>query len=807
MVLDLSNLQSHPNKLLKTHINGVKSKALLRNPTVITEYAALFHDFGKINPNFQQKLKGIKNAEYSQHSYISAYALLNWYITNRENANKILTIEGYDLTKLKIVAAIILHHHGDLPNMDQNVLNTPYEAMIEYLKDNFQKLPISDYLKEELGFAHNNFDLSIKKWDLNKLLNIDLGNENELEAWSKNALEYYLETQYSFASVIESDKRDAASNDFLNFSDSLKQCVNQLNDGLDLTFSQLSEKAKATDLNKLRTEIRIEAVETISNLLQTNQRIFTLTAPTGAGKTYTLLAIAKEIQKNKGNLGIIFALPFLSITEQVQEIIDTIGIDSLSVNSKAFNERIEKAQNDYETNQTNEKLKGLLIEDFIETTFDHPFVITTFVQLFESLLSNRNSALLKLPNFSNRIFLIDELQALPPRLYIFFSAWLDAFCKRYNSYAILSTATMPNLEIPEKKELEGNSKYRNKAPSLLFKNYQTPNDLLKPQKFFSENVFNRYKINVLNNSLTIDDLSVKIKQETLSCLIILNTIQDTKDLFEKLSDSNSVYLLNTHFTPNDRLQKINTIKKRLYSEKIILISTQLIEAGVDVDFPVVYRDLCPLPSLIQSAGRCNRNKRTDFGQVNLIQLVKENGKLSSELVYRKEAKQFLNFIRENITGVIEEKDLFIIQKAFFKSIATNLEIGEYPEGGFNLIEKVNLAQFQSVGEFQLINDNIFGKQYQYYVPLNDIDENFEILENIAESISPKDYEEARKIKIALNLQLKKMSGQIVSIRVRDESDLPIQTNRKDIYGLKKISLEYYTFEKGIAMNKKAFCFL
>ena len=144
-------------------------------------------------------------------------------------------------------------------------------------------------------------------------------------------------------------------------------------------------------------------------------------------------------------------MPFLSITEQVQEIISNIlNIDVLSVNSKSFNERIEKAQQEYETEQSSEKLKALLVEDFIENTFDHPFIITTFVQLFETLLSNRNSTLLKLPNFANRIFLIDEVQALPPRLYIFFTAWLDAFCKMNNSYAILSTATMPYLGIPDK---------------------------------------------------------------------------------------------------------------------------------------------------------------------------------------------------------------------------------------------------------------------------------------------------------------------------------------------------------------------
>src|SRR5690606_19486709 len=176
---------------------------------------------------------------------------------------------------------------------------------------------------------------------------------------------------------------------------------------------------------------------------------------------------------------------------------------------------------------------------------------------------------------------------------------------------------------------------------------------------------------------------------------ILNTIQDTKDLLEHVADLPNTFLLNTHFTPQDRLAKIEEVKCLLPNEKVILISTQLIEAGVDIDFPLVYRDLCPLPSLIQSAGRCNRNKKYDFGTVYLIQLINRNNKYSSELIYRNDAKLFLDFIREKIKGEIEEKQLFQIQREFFESISKNLEIGSYPEGDMNLIQEINRAQFEN----------------------------------------------------------------------------------------------------------------
>ncbi|MFT4071215.1 MAG: CRISPR-associated helicase Cas3' [Dysgonamonadaceae bacterium] len=811
MVSDLENIKSHPEKLLKTHIEGVLNKSKTRTTSIIAKYAALFHDLGKINPNFQAKFNEIKSVGYSQHSYISAFAFLNWYINNKETGNKIFGIKGNDIIKLKLVTAIILHHHGNLPNMDENISLSTLNDLLQFLETEFAKLPISSYLSSILGFEHIPFDLSIKHWYKSDIPNIDLGlkgKEFEIKNWQKNALDYFLETQFAFASVIESDKRDAGDNNQFNYNERLDSNCAQLKESLNILFDSLSKKAYISELNNARTAIRQEAVNNLSVLLDTDQRVFTLTAPTGAGKTFTLLDIAREIQEKKENLGIIFALPFLSITEQVESIISkTLKVDILSVNSKSQNERIEKAQKEYETGQTAENLKKIIVEDFIENTFDHPLIITTFVQLFETLLSNRNSTLLKLPNFANRIFLIDEVQTLPPRLYIFFSAWLDAFCKRFNSYAILSTATMPDLRMPNKKVLSGNASFEKINPEILFRDYVVPIDLLSSHKYFNKDVFNRYVVNVIDEDLTIESLKVKILNEEKSVLIILNTIQDTKDLFNSLSDNNNVHLLNTHFTPEDRLEKIRYIKSQLERKKVILISTQLIEAGVDIDFPVVYRDLCPLPSLIQSAGRCNRNKNIDLGNVYLFQLINEKGKYSSELVYRNDGKLFLEFIKRNITGLIQEKELFNVQKYFFKLITQNLEIGAYPEEKMNLIEEINKAQFENIGKFQLINNNTFGTQYQFYIPKDDEDNEFEYLAELIKSISKENYNQAVKSKIDINSQLKKMSMRIISVRLKSKADIPPLAYPDAICGLLKLDRENYNSVIGFKSSNTDYCLL
>lgn len=795
MVSDIDTYKSHPDKELSVHIKGVLKKSQRNTDLKIAEIAAVFHDLGKMNPNFQQKINSNfpeqlvpKKSKYDEHSYLSVYAFLCF---GKSHPQKFRSILQNDFSNLWSIVASIAHHHGNLPDFDKSILKeTPIKKLDEFIKQS-PVLPVAKFLKQTLKFSQLDFSL-------NESIQIFDAVTFKYEIWKNNALQNFMQTQFAFSALIEADKRDASNNENYNFDSHVSKSRNELAISLNSTFSKFKSE---TPLNKLRTEIREEAVNGVRKALHKNKRLFELTAPTGAGKTYSLLSLASEIQKQKGDLGIIYALPYLSITEQVQDIASQLLSDILTVNSKSQNERIEKAQEKYETEQTSENLKELLQEDFIQQTFDHPFVITTFVQLFETLISNRNSTLLKLPNFANRIFLIDEIQALPPKLYVFFTAWLDQFCRNNNSYAVLSTATMPNFEMLDKGNMIN---YVN--PTHLFTQYQVPTPILKAEQYFQQAVFNRYQINLINeDNFVIDKLGKHVENQNQSCLVILNTIADTKLLYNYLNENNNCILLNTNFIPEDRTKKIELVKKCLIKEeKIILISTQLIEAGVDVDFPIVYRDLCPLPSLIQSAGRCNRNKKLLLGQVWFFQLTKENGKQSAELIYRNEAKQFLNFIRAEIKTAIQEKDLFDIQKRFFEYISKNLVVGEFEIGSekHNMIECVQKAEFETLGKFRLIPENKFGKQYQYYIRKDYEDESYDELTDLMfNSINTEDYEVKKKFKIAMNQKLKEMSKRILQVRVyqNKENEAPNYTNiNKEYFNIRVLAdLNDYNFGTGL----------
>lgn len=785
---DLTKYRSHPDKQLLAHTSGVVEKVRSLTSLKIAELAAIFHDVGKMNPNFQLKLDMPKVDGYSNHAYLSAFSFLCYCAANQKS---ILSDFNNEKERLGSVLAILAHHHGDLPDFPVILTEEEYSRLLTFLDGN-PELPITDFVKEFI--EHKDFSV----------LNHKLKNEFQSSIQYKltksitKPLDFFLETQFAFASLITADKSDASH--YQN-NDSIQVFCLQYHDKLN---TYLKKFPSDSELNKIRTQMREEANKKIKEELLKGVRVFSLTAPTGSGKTMMLLSLAGEILKNQENLRIIYALPYLSITEQVETICHKV-FDGLSdyiyrVDSKSENSSFEKLQAILDKDPA--AIREILASQFAEDIFDYPFIITTFVRIFETLVSNQNATLLKLPNFSKTIFLIDEIQSLPPRLYGFFVTFLDAFCKNLDSYAVFSTATMPNFVLPQNNKHNLNE---------FFKGYVPPPELLS-LKYFNEQVFNRYRIERLPNPIELKELASMLESEGGSVLVIMNTIQDTKDLFKELSErsiSADLKLLNTHFTPNDRKAKIEQSAKLLEEGKrVILISTQLIEAGVDIDFPIVYRDFCPVPSVVQSAGRCNRNgKHSEKGRIILFDLQK-NGIGRSTLIYRGKDSRFLNFAKEKIqASTLQEPEFLTVQQAFFNDIQTNALFGihygnQFKDEEIDFIQRLKEGAFAEIGKFRLIDEQVFGEEYRYYIPQGDNDTAFEQLENCyaeLKEIKFNDFQQ-RKIKyIQIENHLKSMAGNILQVRLKQTDITPIACSEK-CCGLLKLSRECYNSTTGIQLS-------
>ena len=807
MGFDLNKYYSHPGKLLKVHLENVVLSSKRFTSSRAAKLVSLFHDIGKVNPNFQQKLDGLCPKGYDHHAYLSAYV---FFLSLIRNSSIFQIPQGFNRKNYLIsLITIVAKHHGDLPNMmpnNGNSILSDYEVVNLYAFLDKTDIPLDEIISELielLGIKTTEFT-SLESLETQRVRNTFAELVTNKPNEYKVALPFYLEIQSIFSALIKADKSDAGdmvstidkeAEDLESFSHIYPSILQHYLDDLN----------SQTLLNVERTKIRQESINSIRKGLKDGKQIFELTAPTGSGKTLMLLSLASEIIKAKGAKRIIYGLPFLSITEQVEsEVLKILkGYECFvqRIDSKSTNTRFDDIQKELDENPSEKLLQELEALEFQEDTFGYPFIITTFVRIFETLLGNKNHELMKLPNFSNCVFLLDEIQSLPPRLYGFFVAYLDKFCKLTGSFAIVSTATQPALRLPDD----------NKEAKEFFLDYEQPFKLLS-LSHYENPVFNRYTVEVQKSIIDIEQLGHQVLQEEKSVLVILNTIQDTKDLYNfirKNMDDTNVLLLNTHFTPSDRSQKIYIAKEKLcQGDKVVLISTQLIEAGVDIDFPVLYRDFATISSIVQSAGRCNRNgKNAEKGKVVVVRLGTNQGERSS-LIYQGPDKELINFSRESFyeSENCEEKDMLNIQKTFFEKICSQLVFGAYGKNlENNLMKDISQCMYEKVGKFSLIDKNIFGEEYLYYVPCNNNDDNFELLigyqKDLIESLSHNDKKSIILChKRKLSNQLKKMANRIVQIRIRPNQSKPITSSDEDYNGLYKMSTECYNFRTGIQID-------
>ncbi len=365
----------------------------------------------------------------------------------------------------------------------------------------------------------------------------------------------------------------------------------------------------STQVDTVRKELRQACLDAAESPKGT----FTLTAPTGSGKTLAMLAFALRHAEKHGLERIIFVLPYLSIIDQTaQQLRDlftpVFGTDYvLEHHSGTVNLSTSGADASPANQDPDDRLEARRKE--LTENWDAPIIVTTSVQCLESLFANRPGACRKLHNMANAVLLFDEVQTLPPHLSVPTLGTLDTLARKCNSTVLFSTATQPAFEhLGDLMERYSEPRWR-------------PAEIVpEPARLFE--AMKRVQVTWpgKEDQWTWEETADRIVESPeQQALVIVNLRRHTHTLFgllEKRVQREALFHLSTTLCAGHREDVLKKVRDRLADDlPCILVSTQCVEAGVDLSFPVVYRAFGPLDSIAQAAGRCNRHGETDKGRV------------------------------------------------------------------------------------------------------------------------------------------------------------------------------------------------
>lgn len=556
--------RSHPGYPLKWH----QANAADSFEEAFHKESALFHDIGKLTQEFQNYIDPDKKGKATTHSLESALIYLVY--------------KNYRFSpEVFAVFYSILRHHGNLEDT-----NNYFYDRLSYPDDILDNYP--NILKRlEKICQHLSLPFQIDLDEICSRFDSDeFVQENHL-----SSIHNYFFVKEVFSRLIFSDKYEAI------FKKSYLEGKAPNWDEYIPVLEKLVQ-SKKNELSAVRTQARKEILNNYR--LNKNKSIFIIEAPTGIGKTFSALHLALAICRDKKKKRIINALPMTSIIDQAYDAYsDVLGEEELL---KFHHLTHSKGYVFHESELNNEKISSSGQQnDFIAMSWSSDRVIvTTFNQLLNVFYSNKNKDIVKFWTIRDSVIILDEIQAIPRVLIQDIAKTLSYLSKEFNIDFILMSAT-----IPEIKE---------------FISEKIVADLLD-NKYFSMDFNNRYSIEINPRINDKDSLIATIKENfnrNDSLLCVVNSKKFSYDLFMELSESHGEFLnsqlffLNTNFIPKHRKEIIRDVKERLScskNKKTLLISTQVVEAGVDLDFDFGIREFAPLFSMVQTAGRINRENR------------------------------------------------------------------------------------------------------------------------------------------------------------------------------------------------------
>jgi CRISPR-associated endonuclease/helicase Cas3 len=754
----MSIISHHPTLELKDHISQVKNAVdfliSFHSPMILSEKdkdllnkIILFHDLGKGNSYFQEYIKNPKT--YKKPSNLKSHSFLSSLITG------IFLLKNSSCEEIFIALQVISGHHTRLQTIEGLTDMWCDDENIRTLSKQLEHYPTEE-IARLIGIPSNHIDLSNESPADIILDYLEDHIERLIKGQSEdNAICFRLKTQLLYSLLLEADKA------FLAVPDINKHFRYIRHDWKIEWIDKIIGNPPQTKVNLLRHHIRHEVIQNAHS----DYRIFTLTSPTGSGKTFLAAAWAfiqkRIIKQTKGiNPKIIIVLPFLSIINQTvheyEKILQAVDktkdgswiLPCHSLSDRKYSEMLEKKE-----------------ESFFIDTWRSDVIITTYDQFLYAIMNPGSKHQLRFHNLIDAIVIMDEVQSLPAKLWIPLEKLLDAITSISNSKILLMSATLPA--------------FVKKTKSLL-PDYK---------KLFTQ--FNRYNLIVkdihYNRIRLLQSFIEGLKEEIPRwienkerVLITLNTRKSAQEVYIGISNylkanelKYPMYFISSDVIPLDRLGKIEDIKSGI---PCIVVSTQSIEAGVDIDMTRIIRDFAPLDSLIQIAGRCNRNGNENTPKnVEIVQLKSNSGKLFCDMIYNDVHLEKTRKVLAEFSSIYEQDILKVTENYF------DLLMGkDGVDTGKQLIN-----QFAYWQEYESIKTILRGEDIEKYdLCLFESDPGLiEIVEHIS---SIEDRWERRE-------EWKRISGRIaqITVSVIARKKFNIHQVAEDFYGLLKLDPAYY----------------
>jgi CRISPR-associated endonuclease/helicase Cas3 len=582
---------------------------------------ALLHDAGKANPRFQEYLRAChegRSARITPHAAPAAKAASEY---------------------LKLFSLAIVGHHSGLPD----------PADVKRLFAEADENAVSSAGR----FIQSSFDLgNVRLPDVGDPLDAEM-----LVRMCFSALvdADYLDTERHFKPGVSSTRLSHPPMEW--YRDNLRSFMDVL-------------QARTTQSSITVSEARKDVLESCRAKASDPRGAFRLTVPTGGGKTLAGLTFALDHAVDHGHHRVIVAIPFTSIIDQTAQVYAGVFGEG---NVLEHHSAVEPELNT-EGQSESEYRRRLSAENW-----DHPLIVTTTVQLFESLFANRPSHCRKLHNVANSVIILDEVQTLPVHLLLPILEVLNRLVERYKCTVVFCTATQPD--------------FSGLGDTLLTRATEI---VSAPERHFQ--ALKRVNYERLPEPVSPEELAAFIdSQEQILC--VLNTRADAVRIVNDCAPTDALFHLSTLMCPDHRKKVLAIVRQRLADGlEVRLVTTQVVEAGVDLDFPVVMRDLGPLDRIVQVAGRCNREgKLPGLGRCIVFELIDAK---SPGGPYRTGISLTKTIVNEN-TGRIDQPD---VVSSYFRSLYHYA--GADQGKGQKIQELRKMFHFKSVAEeFRLIEDD------------------------------------------------------------------------------------------------------